>query len=300
MFNGILNVRKEKGFTSHDVVAKLRGILRQKKIGHTGTLDPAAEGVLPVCLGSATKLVEFLTDRSKTYRAVLLLGVETDSQDMTGTVLATREVRCSEDEVRAAAQSFVGGYDQIPPMYSAKKQGGKKLVDLARQGITVERPARRVDISDICFEEISLPRAVMTVDCGKGTYIRTLCHDIGEKLGCGGAMEVLLRTRVGSFRLEDAYTLSELEAAMQAGEIEDMIVSIEDCLGLYPARKALPEADAKLRNGNAVGESVVSGETDDEGALVRLYLSDGSFVGLFQKRGGQYWAEKMFLERGAD
>lgn len=300
MFNGILNVRKEKGFTSHDVVAKLRGILRQKKIGHTGTLDPAAEGVLPVCLGSATKLVEFLTDRSKTYRAVLLLGVETDSQDMTGTVLTTREVRCSEDEVRAAAQSFVGGYDQIPPMYSAKKQGGKKLVDLARQGITVERPARRVDISDICFEEISLPRAVMTVDCGKGTYIRTLCHDIGETLGCGGAMEALLRTRVGNFRIEDAYTLSELEAAMQAGEIEDRIVSIEDCLGLYPARKALPEADAKLRNGNAVGESVVSGETDDEGALVRLYLSDGSFVGLFQKRGGQYRAEKMFLERGAD
>ena len=300
MFNGILNVRKEKGFTSHDVVAKLRGILRQKKIGHTGTLDPAAEGVLPVCLGSATKLVEFLTDRSKTYRAVLLLGVETDSQDMTGTVLTTREVRCSEDEVRAAAQSFVGGYEQIPPMYSAKKQGGKKLVDLARQGITVERPARRVDISDICFEEISLPRAVMTVDCGKGTYIRTLCHDIGETLGCGGAMEALLRTRVGNFRLEDAYTLSELEAAMQAGEIEDKIVSIEDCLGLYPARKALPEADAKLRNGNAVGESVVSGETDDEGALVRLYLSDSSFVGLFQKRGGQYRAEKMFLERGAD
>ncbi len=300
MFNGILNVRKEKGFSSHDVVAKLRGILRQKKIGHTGTLDPAAEGVLPVCLGSATKLVEFLTDRSKTYRAVLLLGVETDSQDMTGTVLTTREVRCSEDEVRAAAQSFVGGYEQIPPMYSAKKQGGKKLVDLARQGITVERPARRVDISGICFEEISLPRAVMTVDCGKGTYIRTLCHDIGETLGCGGAMEALLRTRVGNFRLEDAYTLSELEAAMQAGEIEDKIVSIEDCLGLYPARKALPEADAKLRNGNAVGESVVSGETDDEGALVRLYLSDGSFVGLFQKRGGQYRAEKMFLERGAD
>lgn len=300
MFNGILNVRKEKGFTSHDVVAKLRGILRQKKIGHTGTLDPAAEGVLPVCLGSATKLVEFLTDRSKTYRAVLLLGVETDSQDMTGTVLTTREVLCSEDEVRAAAQSFVGGYEQIPPMYSAKKQGGKKLVDLARQGITVERSARRVYISDICFEEISLPRAVMTVDCGKGTYIRTLCHDIGETLGCGGAMEALLRTRVGNFRLEDAYTLSELEAAMQAGEIEDKIVSIEDCLGLYPARKALPEADAKLRNGNAVGESVVSGETDDEGTLVRLYLSDGSFVGLFQKRGGQYRAEKMFLERGAD
>ena len=298
MFNGILNVRKEKGFTSHDVVAKLRGILHQKKIGHTGTLDPAAAGVLPVCLGSATKLVEFLTDRSKTYRAVLLLGVETDSQDMTGTVLRAQEVCCSEEELRAAAQSFVGGYEQIPPMYSAKKQGGKKLVDLARRGITVERPAHRVEISDIRLEEIALPRAVMTVNCGKGTYIRTLCHDIGEKLGCGGAMEVLLRTRVGSFRLEDAYTLSELEVAMQAGEIEAKIVSIEDCLGLYPARKALPEADAKLKNGNTVAETVIENGTDENGTLVRLYLSDGSFVGLFQKRGRQYWAEKMFLERG--
>lgn len=300
MFNGILNVRKEKGFTSHDVVAKLRGILRQKKIGHTGTLDPAAEGVLPVCLGSATKLVEFLTDRSKTYRASLLLGVETDSQDMTGTVLTTREVLCDEKALRAAAQCFVGGYNQIPPMYSAKKQGGKKLVDLARQGITVERQARRVDITDIRFEEIALPRAVMTVECGKGTYIRTLCHDIGEKLGCGGAMEALLRTRVGGFRLEDAYTLSELEAAMQAGEIEDKLVSIEDCLALYPARKALPEADAGLKNGNAVPESAIAAASDSEGALVRLYLSKGAFVGLFQKKGGRYWAEKMFLERGAD
>ena len=288
MFNGILNVRKEKGFTSHDVVAKLRGILRQKKIGHTGTLDPAAEGVLPVCLGSATKLVEFLTDRSKTYRASLLLGVETDSQDMTGTVLTTREVLCDEEALRAAAQCFVGGYDQ------------KKLVDLARQGITVERQARRVDITDIRFEEIALPRAVMTVECGKGTYIRTLCHDIGEKLGCGGAMETLLRTRVGSFRLEDAYTLSELEAAMQAGEIEDKLVSIEDCLALYPARKALPEADAGLKNGNALPESALAAASDSEGALFRLYLSEGAFVGLFQKRGGRYWAEKMFLERGAD
>ena len=183
-------------------------------------------------------------------------------------------------------------------MYSAKKQGGKKLVDLARRGITVERPAHRVEISDIRLEEIALPRVVMTVNCGKGTYIRTLCHDIGEKLGCGGAMEALLRTRVGSFRLEDAYTLSELEVAMQAGEIEDKIVSIEDCLGLYPARKALPEADAKLKNGNAVAETVIENGTDENGTLVRLYLSDGSFVGLFQKKGRQYWAEKMFLERG--
>ena len=214
--------------------------------------------------------------------------------------MKTEQVSCSEEELRAAAKRFCGGYHQIPPMYSAKKQGGKKLVDLARKGITVERPAQWVDISDIRLTEISLPRAVMEVDCGKGTYIRTLCHDIGETLGCGGAMEALLRTRVGSFRLEDAYTLSELEAAMQTGCIEDKIVSVEDCLALYPAREALPEADAKLKNGNAVVASMIRHATDDEGALVRLYLSDGGFVGLFQKRGGQYWAEKMFLERGAD
>lgn len=300
MFNGILNIRKEAGFTSHDVVAKLRGILRQKKIGHTGTLDPAAEGVLPVCLGSATKLAELLTDQSKTYRAVLLLGVETDSQDMTGTVLKTQEVQCNEAALRTAAASFCGGYAQIPPMYSAKKKSGKKLVDLARRGITVERKPQWVEIHTIRFEDIHLPRAVLTVDCGKGTYIRTLCHDIGEKLGCGGAMEALLRTRVGSFRLEDAYTLSEIETAMQNNRVEELIVPLEDCLANYPARRAFPAADARLQNGNPIPATLVADAADVEAALVRLYCSTGSFVGVFQRRGGQYRVEKMFLERGGD
>ena len=187
MKNGVLNVSKEKGYTSHDVVAKLRGITHQKKIGHTGTLDPDATGVLPVCLGKATKVCELLTDKDKTYQAVLLLGMETDTQDTTGTVTARAPVTASEEDVREAVQSFTGSYDQIPPMYSALKINGKKLYDLARAGKEVERKARMVQIHEIRIEEIALPRVTMTVTCSKGTYIRTLCYDIGRKLGCGKA-----------------------------------------------------------------------------------------------------------------
>ena len=186
--DGLLNVYKERGFTSHDVVAKLRGILKQKKIGHTGTLDPEAEGVLPVCLGKATKVCGLLTDKDKTYRAVLLLGVETDTQDTGGRILSQKEIKAGEEEVRKAVMGFVGGYDQIPPMYSALNLDGKKLYELARQGKEVERKARRVTIHEIVIEKVELPRVTMTVTCSKGTYIRTLCHDIGQVLGCGGCM----------------------------------------------------------------------------------------------------------------
>ena len=208
--DGIINVYKEKGFTSHDVVAKLRGILRMKKIGHTGTLDPAAEGVLPVCLGKGTRLCDMLTDKTKTYRAVLLLGQETDTQDTTGVVQAEYPVHVTEEEVRKAIVSFLGDYMQIPPMYSALKVNGKKLYELARQGKEVERQARPVQILDIQIESIDLPRATFFVTCSKGTYIRTLCYDIGRKLGCGGCMESLLRTRVDRVELKDSLTLSQI------------------------------------------------------------------------------------------
>ena len=184
-FQGIIVIHKEKGFTSHDVVAKLRGICRQKKIGHTGTLDPQATGVLPVCLGSATRACEMLTDRTKEYVAELLLGQITDTQDTTGIVLEEREVAVDEAQVREVIGSFVGGYDQIPPMYSALKKTGKKLYELAREGIVVERETRRITIHKIEIEKVELPYVTMLVDCSKGTYIRTLCHDIGQKLGCG-------------------------------------------------------------------------------------------------------------------
>ena len=197
MVNGILNVYKEKGYTSHDVVAKLRGIVGQKKIGHTGTLDPDAEGVLPVCLGRATKVCDMLTEKDKTYEAVLLLGKETDTQDISGTVLRVGETEgLTQEQVKDCVMSFVGEYDQIPPMYSALKVNGKKLYELAREGKTIERKSRKVEIKEIRILEMALPRVRMEVSCSKGTYIRTLCHDIGEKLCCFGCMESLLRTKV--------------------------------------------------------------------------------------------------------
>ena len=200
MVNGILNVYKEKGYTSHDVVAKLRGIVGQKKIGHTGTLDPDAEGVLPVCLGRATKVCDMLTEKDKTYEAVLLLGKETDTQDISGTVLRVGETEgLTQEQVKDCVMSFVGEYDQIPPMYSALKVNGKKLYELAREGKTIERKSRKVEIKEIRILEMALPRVRMEVSCSKGTYIRTLCHDIGEKLGCFGCMESLLRTKVIRF-----------------------------------------------------------------------------------------------------
>ena len=199
MFNGIINVYKEEGFTSNDVVAKLRGILHQRKIGHAGTLDPAAVGVLPVLLGSGCRISEYMMDHDKTYRAKLLLGVTTDTQDTTGTVLESRDVSTlSEKDVTEAVLSFQGEYDQIPPMYSAKQINGKRLYDLAREGITVERRPVRVKIDALRIESVALPEVTFTVDCSKGTYIRTLCADIGEKLGCGGALAHLSRIRVGA------------------------------------------------------------------------------------------------------
>ena len=203
MMDGVLVVRKEKGFTSHDVVAKLRGILHMKKIGHTGTLDPDAEGVLPVVLGKATRLVEMLTEKEKTYETVLHLGIETDTQDMTGQVLKELPVQVSEEKLKETVESFLGEQQQIPPMYSALKVNGKKLYELAREGKTVERKARPVTFSEIQIMEMDFPLIKLSVTCSKGTYIRTLCHDIGQKLGCGGCMEELLRTRSGQFTLEE-------------------------------------------------------------------------------------------------
>ncbi|MDE5951890.1 MAG: tRNA pseudouridine(55) synthase TruB, partial [Acetatifactor sp.] len=217
MYHGIVIVHKEKGFTSHDVVAKMRGICGQKKIGHTGTLDPEATGVLPVCLGNGTRLCDMLTDRDKEYVALLRLGVETDTQDMTGTILARRPVEAGEQQVREAVLSFQGSYLQTPPMYSALKVNGKKLYELAREGKEVERQAREVQIEEIEILDMHLPTLQLRVVCSKGTYIRTLCADIGQKLGCGGAMESLVRTRVGEFSLKDALTLGQLQELKDQG-----------------------------------------------------------------------------------
>lgn len=298
MLNGVLNIYKKKGFTSHDVVAKMRGILRQKKIGHTGTLDPDAEGVLPVCLGQATRLCDMLTDHSKSYRAVMLLGVETDTQDATGQVLAEKEVLCTEEQVRQAVLSFVGPYDQIPPMYSALKVDGKRLYDLARQGKVVERKARPVMIHDIAIESVELPRVTMTVHCSKGTYIRTLCHDIGQMLGCGACMESLLRTQVERFVLEDSITLEQLEQIRDAGELEKYLISVEEMFSGLLEAQAKTEADGLVHNGNPVKLFMVELERPAvSGSQYRMYDSSHEFLGIYEYEEERKWLkpQKMFL-----
>ncbi len=303
--NGIINIYKEKGFTSHDVVAKMRGILKMKKIGHTGTLDPEAEGVLPVCLGKGTKLVELITDKDKTYEAVLKLGIVTDTQDLTGEVLKVSEVKADLPEITAVMLSFIGEYDQLPPMYSAIKVNGKKLYELARQGKEIERDTRRVVIHDIRILDYSESEheVKVSVDCGKGTYIRTLLHDIGEALGCGGTMKSLIRTRVGSFLLKEALKLSEVEELVRSDRISEHILPVEELFRDYRKIIVEKEFDKFIHNGNVlsidklrnsdVGELNFKLRTESDRDLtaseltkpdirIRVYDSDQEFIGIYQ------------------
>ena len=296
MIHGIINIYKEKGYTSHDVVAKLRRIVGQKKIGHTGTLDPDATGVLPVCFGKATKLCDLLTDKDKTYETVLLLGRETDTQDISGTVLSEKQTgTVTEADVRSVVASFVGAYAQTPPMYSAIKIGGKKLYELAREGKTVERKPRNVEIFSIDILEMDLPHVKMRVHCSKGTYIRTLCHDIGEKLGCGACMEYLVRTRVSDFQIEDAKTLQEIETIMKSGKIEEILYPIDTVFKNLPQIHSRKDSTALLYNGNKLPLPVIAeAETiehtlasfykEDDCKKVRVYDNANHFVGIYEYR----------------
>ena len=279
MHHGMLTVYKEAGYTSSDAVARLRGILRMRKIGHTGTLDPDAEGVLPMCLGNATRICELIADREKEYLAVMRLGVVTDTQDMSGEILSqipeeqipaillqsnadvtaiakgnpelnTDEIAEEKTEdsinrrIREATAAFTGEIDQIPPMYSAIKVNGKRLYDMARKGITVERKARRITIYSLDIEKIELPLVTMRVRCSKGTYIRTLCEDLGKALGTGAAMQSLLRTRVGQFTLQEARTLDELEhiAKTEPEQLLPLIRPVDSFFVDLPAASCSPDA----------------------------------------------------------
>lgn len=257
MYHGIINVYKEAGFTSHDVVAKLRGICRQKKIGHTGTLDPDAVGVLPVCLGTGTKVCDMLTDRTKEYVARLKLGLVTDTQDISGKVLKEREVTVGKNEVLAVIASFIGDQEQIPPMYSALKVNGKKLYELAREGKEVERKARSITVYELEVLKEEHPQYEIRVVCSKGTYIRTLCHDIGQKLGCGGVMAHLTRTAVGEFRIEETYTLAQLQQLADENRLKEAVVSVERLFEKLPALKVKPEGEKPLQNGNQLKKQEV-------------------------------------------
>ena len=345
--NGIINVYKEKGYTSHDVVARLRGITGEKHIGHTGTLDPAATGVLPMCLGSATKACELLTDKGKCYETILLLGIETDTEDSTGNVLSTGNVsEISDEMIIEAVNSFVGEISQVPPMFSATRINGQRAYDLARQGLSVDREAKsvRINFIDVISEiqrgklkdknkfsafpdsslskfpeefemeegrwqwennsiyseacqDVDVIRVALRIDCEKGTYIRTICADIGRKLGCGGCMERLLRTRSGEFTVEDSHRLAELEDVFSKDskddngclKISDILISADKCFMDYPALHIKEKYEDVLMNGNLLWMRHFKEYINTPDPINRVYDSKGEFIALYQ------WIEKRKL-----
>ena len=300
MINGVINVYKEKGLTSHDVVARLRKIIHQKKIGHTGTLDPDAIGVLPVCLGRGTKLCDVLTDKDKVYEAVMLLGTTTDTQDITGKVLTKNTVCVNECQAVEAIESFLGEYNQIPPMYSALKVNGKKLYELARAGIEVERKPRLVTIKSINVNEIDFgdeeKTITFTVECTKGTYIRTLCQDVGDKLGCGACMKSLKRTRVSRFELNDSLTLGQITDLVEKGNLLDYVIPVDDMFPNYKKIIIYKEYNKLLYNGNSIlveqAKPVEYEMFDLE--MVRIYDEDSVFIGIYRLEGNIFKSVKMF------
>ena len=310
MYHGIMNVYKEAGFTSHDVVAKLRGICKQKKIGHTGTLDPDAVGVLPVCLGSGTKLCDMLTGETKEYIARFRLGITTDTQDISGKVLEEKETCVSTEQVKEILSHFVGELHHVPPMYSALKVGGKKLYELAREGKEVERKARPITIYELELLKEEHPEYEIRVTCSKGTYIRTLCHDVGQALSCGAVMTSLVRSRVGEFRLEDAKPLSALQELADQGRLQEAVIPVEEMFHALPAIQVSDGAQKALLNGNQLKRSEVlikeeagnAGKRPQEFPVdqeeYRVYSADSRFCAIYRYEGDRklFTPVKMFLE----
>jgi len=288
MPSGILIIDKPDGWTSMDVCAKLRGIFHEKRVGHGGTLDPMATGVLPVFIGRATRAVEFAEKSDKEYVAGLKLGVVTNTQDASGDILEERPVRVNREQLQASLEGFRGDILQVPPMYSAIKINGKKLYELARKGREVERPARPVTIKALeLLDEQGDSLYTIRVRCSKGTYIRTLCHDIGQSLGCGGCMASLRRTMAAGFTLADAVTLEQVQ------QTEDSAALLMPVDSLFQDRKKLvvaPPAEKKIRNGmTAVMPELAPGE-------YRVYSQDGIFLALCRAQGGKLSTIKSFFE----
>lgn len=293
--NGIILVHKGMHFTSHDVVAKLRRILNMKKIGHTGTLDPCATGLLPVCLGSATKVCDLLTGKEKEYIAGIRFGVVTDTQDSYGLVLEERPSKVTKEQFLDALLGFLGEQEQLTPMFSARKVNGQKLVDLARAGKTVERSTKRVTffaLELLSFEE-EKQEATIRVVCSAGTYVRTLCHDLGQVLGCGACMCSLLRTGVKPFTLSQAHTLEEIAEAMETGRIASYLIPADSLFPDYEKAEVCTEEGRKrILNGNLLLASHLSPSPK---GTVRVYL-DGQFIAIYSYAGkGTYQPVKMFL-----
>ncbi|GAA0078062.1 tRNA pseudouridine(55) synthase TruB [Clostridium sp. CTA-5] len=290
--NGILNVFKNKGMTSFDVVRKIKKVSNQKKVGHTGTLDPEATGVLPVCLGKATKIIDYIMNSKKVYEVKFELGKNTTTYDLEGEVIRQRDTsNIKEEDVKKAIFSFLGEYNQVPPMYSALKQNGVRLYDLARQGIEVEREARRITIYDISDVTYDLPYVSIKVTCSKGTYIRSLCYDIGEKLNVGATMVELKRTETSIFTEKDSVNIEYLTSE----NIKDYIISIEEALSFYPKLTVNNSFTKLLINGVKVYDRRLSDEVIEKNILYRVYDKENMFIGLGKQDNQGFKIEKLLV-----
>ena len=287
--NGIILIDKPQGWTSHDVVGKLRGILHERRIGHSGTLDPLATGLLVVFIGRATRAVEFAEADRKEYVAGLRLGMNTDTQDITGRIISKETDIPDEPEVRIAIERFRGELEQIPPMYSAVKIGGKKLYELARKGESIERKPRHITIFGLEITGRSDNDYILDVVCSKGTYIRTLCHDIGAAMGCGGCMSSLRRTKSGVFSVDNAYTIAEIQEAADRGEEEKLLLPIDTLFAGYTKLSVDADSEKKLKNGCIINTSSPDGR-------FRVYSEDGEFLLLGDVKGGVMKTVKNFFE----
>lgn len=287
--NGIILVDKPQDWTSHDVVAKLRGVLHERRIGHSGTLDPLATGLLVVFVGRATRAVEFAEADSKEYITGLHLGVSTDTQDITGNIVAESAALPDEAALREAIGRFIGDIEQIPPMYSAIKIGGKKLYELARRGESVERAPRKITVSAIDIAGRDGDDYILNISCSKGTYVRTLCSDIGEALGCGACMSSLRRTRAGAFSVDEAHSLADIEAAAREGRLSDIILPVDTLFASFPKLTVSQSAAKRLKNGNIIKISAEDGD-------YRVYSDPEEFLLLGRVEGGKLKTIKSFYE----
>lgn len=290
--DGILNINKPVGMSSFDVVKKVKKISDTKKVGHTGTLDPEASGVLPICIGAATKLVDYIMSDYKIYKVELMLGIVTDTYDREGTVVKNCEVYLSENEAACAIKSFEGSIKQIPPMYSALKVNGKRLYSLARQGIEIERKPRNVNIYSIDIIDVSIPKVTFMVKCSKGTYIRSLCYDIGEKLKCGGSMWNLKRVGTGNFSIEDSIKLDDLTKE----NISNYLIPMDRVLMDYPEIHIDSKYEKLLVNGVEMNNLFVIGNIQ-KNKLHRVYIGKDKFIGIGMRRDSGFKMTKLLLQR---
>ncbi len=287
--NGILLVDKPSGWTSNDVVCKLKGIFHERRIGHSGTLDPMATGLLPVFIGKATKAVEFAENHTKEYVAEIKFGIVTDTQDITGNVISECSCSVSEQDFLSASEAFIGDVMQIPPMYSALKQNGRRLYDLARQGIEVERLPRPVKIYDISLLSETEQGFCFSVTCSSGTYIRTLCHDFGQALGCGACMSSLRRTVCGSFRIENAFDLEYIKRCVCENKLDDLLISVDSLFADLPDYICSQEESKNIKIGRQINAQIPDG-------LYRVYSPFGEFLMLGSAEDGILKSRKNFFE----